>query len=197
MNNDTQNQPKITKPFKRVDSKELKSIGFWLNQVFLVLSTIFGVYLAAQSGLEQALKFDTFSKMEDNYYLRTSLYDELKDNADNLSQFADLLAKSPAKSELVYNKPTIEKYIWHTMQNSSSTLQTPSEFLTGVRRFYTKSQFIVDAAIDRKIAAKRASKELKNAVEIIENQILPNLNTSALRLKKELHQHGIDVETIK
>ena len=42
----------------------------------MVISTIFGVYLAAQSGLEQALKFDSFSKMEDNYYLRTSLFDD-------------------------------------------------------------------------------------------------------------------------
>ena len=65
-----------------------------------MLSTVFGVYLAAQSGLEQALKFDTFSKMEDNYYLRTSLYDEVKDNADNLSKFAALLAKSPPSLSL-------------------------------------------------------------------------------------------------
>ncbi len=60
----------------------------------------FRVYLAAQSGLEQALKFDSFSKMEDNYYLRTSLYDEVKDNAEHLKKFANLLAKSPPKSEL-------------------------------------------------------------------------------------------------
>ena len=69
MDNSNKNPPKISNALKTVDNKELKSTGFWLNQVFLVLSTVFGVYLAAQSGLEQALKFDTFSKMEDNYYL--------------------------------------------------------------------------------------------------------------------------------
>ena len=74
MDNSNKNPPKISNALKTVDNKELKSTGFWLNQVFLVLSTVFGVYLAAQSGLEQALKFDTFSKMEDNYYLRTSSY---------------------------------------------------------------------------------------------------------------------------
>ncbi|WP_249313050.1 hypothetical protein [Pseudoalteromonas ruthenica] len=46
---------KIPKVLQQVDNKELRSTGFWLNQVFLVLSTIFGVYLAAQSGLEQAI----------------------------------------------------------------------------------------------------------------------------------------------
>ena len=194
---DKGNNPKITTAFKTVDNKELKSTGFWLNQLFLVFSTIFGVYLAAQSGLEQALKFDSFSKMEDNYYLRTSLYDEVKDNAEHLKEFAILLAKSPPKSELEYNKPTIEKYIWQTMQYSPTTLETPSEFLTEIRRFYSKSQFIIDAAISRKMSAKHASKQLNEAVDIINNKTLPNLKSSALKLQSELSKNGILISSLK
>ena len=194
---DKGNTPKITTAFKTVDNKELKSTGFWLNQLFLVFSTIFGVYLAAQSGLEQALKFDSFSKMEDNYYLRTSLYDEVKDNAEHLKKFAILLAKSPPKSELEYNKPTIEKYIWQTMQYSPTTLETPSEFLTEIRRFYSKSQFIIDAAISRKMSAKHASKQLNEAVDIINNKTLPNLKSSALKLQSELSKNGIQINSLK
>lgn len=194
---DKGNNPKITTAFKTVDNKELKSTGFWLNQLFLVFSTIFGVYLAAQSGLEQALKFDSFSKMEDNYYLRTSLYDEVKDNAEHLKEFAILLAKSPPKSELEYNKPTIEKYIWQTMQYSPTTLETPSEFLTEIRRFYSKSQFIIDAAISRKMSAKHASKQLNEAVDIINNKTLPNLKSSALKLQSELSKNGIQINSLK
>ena len=107
----TTDKTTLTQALKTVDNKELKNAGFWLNQVFLVLSTIFGVYLAAQSGLEQALKFDTYNKMEDNFYLRTSLYDEVKDNAANIRVYAALLEKSPPSSEMEYHKPTIEKYI--------------------------------------------------------------------------------------
>ncbi|WP_300362711.1 hypothetical protein [uncultured Pseudoalteromonas sp.] len=194
---DKGNNPKITTAFKTVDNKELKSTGFWLNQLFLVFSTIFGVYLAAQSGLEQALKFDSFSKMEDNYYLRTSLYDEVKDNAEHLKKFANLLAKSPPKSELEYNKPTIEKYIWQTMQYSPTTLETPSEFLTEIRRFYSKSQFIIDAAISRKMSAKNASEQLSEAVDIINNKTLPNLKSSALKLQSELSKNGIQISSLK
>ena len=115
---------KLAQALKTVDNKELKSTGFWLNQFFMVISTIFGVYLAAQSGLEQALKFDNFSKMEDNYYLRTSLFDEVTDNVKSVSEYAALLAKSPPKSEMEYFKPTLEKYIWQTMQYSPTTLET-------------------------------------------------------------------------
>ena len=194
---DKGNTPKITTAFKTVDNKELKSTGFWLNQLFLVFSTIFGVYLAAQSGLEQALKFDSFSKIEDNYYLRTSLYDEVKDNAEHLKKFANLLAKSPPKSELEYNKPTIEKYIWQTMQYSPTTLETPSEFLTEIRRFYSKSQFIIDAAISRIMSAKYASEQLSEAVDIINNKTLPNLKISALNLQSELSKNGIQINSLK
>lgn len=37
---------------QKIDHGELKKTGFWLNQVFMIVSTIVGVFLAAQSGLE-------------------------------------------------------------------------------------------------------------------------------------------------
>ncbi|MCQ8878717.1 hypothetical protein NQT69_11950 [Pseudoalteromonas shioyasakiensis] len=191
------NKPKLTQALKTVDNKELKSTGFWLNQVFLVLSTVFGVYLAAQSGLEQALKFDTFSKMEDNYYLRTSLFEEVKDNAHNVSEYAKLLAKSPATSEMQYHKPTLEKYIWQTMQYSPTTLETPSIFLTQIRRFYSRAEFVINAALKRQMSAKQASIELKKLTDIIEQQTLPQLQASATQLQQELKQNDIIIGSLK
>jgi hypothetical protein len=165
--------------------------------VFLVLSTIFGVYLAAQSGLEQALKFDSYSKMEDNYYLRTSLYDEVNDNLENIKRYSLLLAKSPHTSELEYNKPTLEKYIWQTMQYSPTTLETPSIFLTQIRRFYSRAEFVIDAALKRKMSARQASIELNQIADIIEQQTLPQLKASALNLQQELQQNDIIIGSLK
>lgn len=193
----TTNKPKLANALKTVDNKELKSTGFWLNQVFLVLSTIFGVYLAAQSGLEQALKFDSYSKMEDNFYLRTSLYDEVNDNAHNVRAYAARLAKSPPSSEMQYHKPTLEKYIWQTMQYSPTTLETPSIFLTQIRRFYSRSEFIIEAAHKRQMSARQASIELNNITDIIEKQTLPQLQASALHLQQELKQNDIIIGSLK
>jgi len=188
---------KLAQALKTVDNKELKSTGFWLNQFFMVISTIFGVYLAAQSGLEQALKFDNFSKMEDNYYLRTSLFDEVTDNVKSVSEYAALLAKSPPKSEMEYFKPTLEKYIWQTMQYSPTTLETPSELLTQIRRFYSRSEFLINAAVSRKTSAKHAASELKKIAEQLKTTTLPRLNNSAEQLKKELQQNDISVGSLK
>lgn len=189
--------PRIPNVLKKVDNKELKSTSFWLNQVFLVLSTIFGVYLAAQSGLEQALKFDSYSKMEDNFYLRTSLYDEVKDNASNVRAYADRLAKSPPSSEMEYHRPNLEKYIWQTMQYSPTTLETPSIFLTQIRRFYSRAEFVIEAALKRKMSARQASIELNQIADIIEQQTLPQLKASALNLQQELQQNDIIIGSLK
>lgn len=190
-------KPKLAQALKTVDNKELKSTGFWLNQVFLVLSTIFGVYLAAQSGLEQALKFDSYSKMEDNFYLRTSLYDEVNDNVTNIRAYAARLAKIPPSSEMQYHKPTLEKYIWQTMQYSPTTLETPSIFLTQIRRFYSRSEFVINAALKRQMSARQASIELNRITDIIEKQTLPKLQASALHLQQELKQNDIIIGSLK
>ena len=195
--NESANKPKLVQALKTVDNKELKSTGFWLNQVFLVLSTIFGVYLAAQSGLQQALKFDTFSKMEDNFYLRTSLFDEVKDNARNIRAYAERLAKSPSSSEMQYHKPTLEKYIWQTMQYSPTTLETPSIFLTQVRRFYSRANFVIEAALKRQMSARQASIELIKIADMIELQTLPKLQQSALKLQQQLKQNDIIIGALK
>lgn len=193
----TANQPKLANALKTVDNRELKSTGFWLNQVFLVLSTIFGVYLAAQSGLEQALKFDSYSKMEDNFYLRTSLYDEVKDNAINIRAYAARLAKSPPSSEMEYHKPTLEKYIWQTMQYSPTTLETPSIFLTQIRRFYSRAEFVMAATIKRQMSSRQASIELNKITDIIEKQTLPQLQASAVHLQQQLKQNDIIIGSLK
>jgi|TARA_B100001063_G_scaffold136218_1_gene127345 hypothetical protein len=188
---------KLAQALKTVDNKELKSTGFWLNQLFMVISTIFGVYLAAQSGLEQALKFDSFSKMEDNYYLRTSLFDEVNDNVNAVAEYAERLAKSPPKSEMEFFKPTLEKYIWKTMQFSRTTLETPSEFLTKIRRFYSRADFVINAAISRKMSAKQAAIELKKITHLIKDETLPALKQNAEQLKMELKQNDISVGSLK
>lgn len=188
---------KLAQALRTVDNKELKSTGFWLNQFFMVISTIFGVYLAAQSGLEQALKFDSFSKIEDNYYLRTSLFDEVNDNANTVAEYAERLSKSPPKSEMEFFKPTLEKYIWKTMQFSPTTLETPSEFLTKIRRFYSRAEFLINAAIERKMSAKQAAIELKKITNLIKNETLPALKQNAEQLKMELKQSNISVGSLK
>ena len=46
------------KRFPKLDNQELVKTSFWISQVFMIIATIVGVYLAAQEGLSQAIIFD-------------------------------------------------------------------------------------------------------------------------------------------
>lgn len=106
-------------------------------------------------------------------------------------------AKSPPSSEMEYHKPTLEKYIWQTMQYSPTTLETPSIFLTQIRRFYSRAEFVITAAIKRKMSAQQASIELTKIADIIEQQTLPQLKFSTLNLQQELKQNDIIIGSLK
>ncbi|PKF79938.1 hypothetical protein CW749_09585 [Vibrio sp. vnigr-6D03] len=183
---------------EQLDNKELKSSGFWLNQMFMIVSTIVGVYLAAQSGLQQALTFDTYSKMEDNYYLRMSLHDELTDNTNDLQAYInDYLSRNPPAQEMKDNRPDMSKYIWETMKYNPTTLETPNEVLTAARRFYAKSEDILDRAMARRLGAKYAGDQLQVLVDDMKNETLPYIAKSANQLKTELAKNGVVIGSIK
>lgn len=182
---------------QKIDHGELKKTGFWLNQVFMIVSTIVGVYLAAQSGLEQALKFDTLSKLEDNYYLRMSLYDELEDALIELETYAAVLAKNPNKSVIQAQRPMLEKYVWETMKYNPTTLETPSEILSAVRRFYSKADRTIDQVGDWAISSGYASTLLKEQTESFRAGPHAELKQSAAQLKVLLAKEGIKIGILK
>lgn len=183
---------------EQLDNKELKSSGFWLNQVFMIVSTIVGVYLAAQSGLQQALTFDTYSKMEDNYYLRMSLHDELSDNTRDLQAYIkDYLMRNAPAQELKDNRPDMSKYIWETMKYNPTTLETPNEILTSARRFYSQTDDLLNRALARRLGANYAGQQLQIIVDDMQKNTLPYIAASADQLKKELSKNGVEIGAIK
>lgn len=182
---------------QKIDHGELKKTGFWLNQAFMIISTIVGVYLAAQSGLEQALKFDTLNKMEDNYYLRMSLYDELEDALNDLDAYAEFLTKNPSSQAIKEHKPMLEKYIWHTMQYNPTTLETPSYILSDVRRFYSKADRTLDQVERWAIGSRHAAELLKEQTAEFRQGSLKALLNSAEHLKQLLEKEDIRVDILK
>ena len=182
---------------QKIDHGELKKTGFWLNQAFMIVSTIVGVYLAAQSGLEQALKFDTLSKMEDNYYLRMSLYDELDDAVKEIETYAKVLAKSPPKVVITEQRPMLDKYVWQTMKYNPTTLEPPSEILSEVRRFYGKADRTIDQVGRWAIGSRHASKLLLEQTEYFKSGPLLKLKDSADELKRLLAKEDIQIGVLK
>ena len=109
---------------RELDHGDLQKSGFWVSQVFVVLATIIGVYLAANAGLEQAIRFDNIKAQEQNYHLRASLHDELQDNASVLRRYVEeVLRRNP--HDLKPQHPALSEFVWETMRYSPATFETP------------------------------------------------------------------------
>jgi len=189
-----QNQQGKDKLAKKLDNKELVNTGFWLSNIFMLIATVAGVYLAAQAGLQQAIIFDDMTSKQNNFYLRQSLYEEVKDNVESLKAYnTEYLSRSIPIDELRSNPPEVSYYVWETMKNSQTTLETPSKFLSEVRRFYSRTESIVEKREKRTYAASHAGKLMKAQIEHMENDVLPELKASADNLKAALKQMNVTV----
>lgn len=183
---------------KEMDHNDLGKSGFWIAQLFVVIATIIGVYLAAHAGLRQAIIFDSLTSQESSYYLRKSLHDELADNVATLRAYNDeVLSRSPPQSELENNRPVLSHYVWETMRFSPHTLEVPSVFLTGARRFQQQADGIIHKAEQRVYGAGHASRQLEQLLDRVEDQLLPGLRRNYEALAGELAAQGIDVTVLK
>lgn len=181
-----------------LDHGDLGKSGFWIAQFFMVVATIIGVYLAAHAGLEQAIVFDRLTSQESNYYLRKSLHDEVADNVSVLRTYAnDTLSRSLPQSELVNSRPVLSRYVWETMRYSPHTLEVPSTFLSGARRFMRDADGIISKAEGRVYSTTYAATQMNEVLDRVEAQLLPGLRQNYENLADELAEQGINVTVLK
>lgn len=183
---------------KDMDHNDLGKSGFWISQMFVVAATIIGVYLAAHTGLEQAIAFDRLVSQETNYYLRKSLHDELEDNVSILRTYANnSLSPRLTQSQLVNSRPVLSSYIWDTMRYSPQTLEVPSEFLTGARRFMREADAIIRKAEGQVYSTKHASGLMNQLLDDVEADLLPGLRQNYESLADDLAEKGLIVKASK
>jgi hypothetical protein len=106
---------------------------FWLGNIFVMLSTVLGVYLAANSGLKTAMEFERISSDRDNYYLRANLRDEVMYNVAVSEEIITAIDKVGTFDRI--NHPAYQHFVMDTMKEQSNTLKTPNKILTGILRY--------------------------------------------------------------
>ncbi|MFC3681102.1 hypothetical protein [Bacterioplanoides pacificum] len=179
----------------RLDHSELTNSGFWVGHILMIIATIAGVYLAAQTGLRQAIVFEEVTSTENNFYLRQSLYQEVRDNVEILREYdANILRRRLTVNQVRDNSPRISHYIWETMKYSQATLETPSYLLGSVRRFYARVDDIVAKCEAFVIGPTYGSKLLNAELDKIEQELLPKLKANVDELAVTLAGYGVEVE---
>ena len=185
----------IKEKLANADHSDLKTSSFWISQIFMIIATVAGVYLAAQAGLQQAIEFDNLTSTESNYYLRQSLYDEVDANVSLLRTYnKEFFSRPLQKNELEKNTPALRRFVWESMKYSPSTLETPSYFLREIQGFYADIDLIMANRLSWAHGPSYASKLMTEQLDHIENVVLPKLADNTRQLAQELKDAGMDVE---
>lgn len=187
------NEADMPKRTIKLDNTELIKTSFWVSQIFIIIATVVGVYLAAQEGLSQAIKFDALSNMQNNYHLRHALYDEVSDNVEILSHYADTV-ETVSSNSLVKMHPQMGLFVWDNMRYSANALETPSDILSDIRRLYLESEKIISNIETRHYSVSYGKDQLQNVLSKIKEDTLPKLKTNYETLSKELSDNDITVD---
>lgn len=169
---------------------EIKKASFWLSQLFILLATVVGVFLAANQGYKQAVQFENMTTYKENYYLQKSLEFELTDNIAILKSYMTKI-QDPNYFGARNEPLNFYNLIWENMKFSSATLGTPPEFLRETQRFYREVNRIHDEVAKGNIAVPNAIKLLNIEVENVEKNLIPGLQKSSESIKKELSSSDV------
>ncbi|WP_409439319.1 hypothetical protein [Psychromonas sp. GE-S-Ul-11] len=183
---------KKQRPAIRFDNSDLIKSGFWVGQIFMVIATVIGVYLAAQEGLSQALLFENLNSKEKNFYLQHALADELGDNIKTLDSYAKLLKEKSPYNIKAYH-PAIDDFVWGNMKYSSNALETPSYILSGVRRYNSETAQIITKIENNQFGPKYGADLLLALNKKVSDGALKNLINNYTQLHHELIEAGIEV----
>lgn len=164
---------------------EVRRASFWVSQAVIIIATVGGVYLAASQGLKQAMQFDTIKSMQNNYYLRKSLQNELTDNVGYMREYVEKVGQRVVKPPL-----NLETFVWNSMTYSSTALETPSDLLREAQKFYHTADDIMNNPNWNDGLRAKALGEL---ADHIEKNVLPSFEKSTADIRAELKRRGIDV----
>jgi hypothetical protein len=183
--------PRILRIFK---VREEGNLEFWVSNAVIVMSTILGVYLAAQAGYKTALDFEVARSEREGFYMRRALLDEVKDNlarADDISKHMKENGWRFKASDPEIFK--LQSYIWETMKEQDVTFQLPSDILTGVRRYYDKSNgYAKSLAVGQGTAIEAADSWLKDTEEV-RSKVVPAMERDIAQLQERLVDRGVRI----
>lgn len=170
---------------------------FWIGNLFVVFSTVLGVYLAAHAALETAIEFESVRADRDSYYVRTSLHNELNQNISVYEKIIDNYRNGKGgyhKTDQWADHP--EYFVWDALKTSPALLTTPPNILEGVTDFYNYSEIVME-----KFSKRGPSNDTIYMANQFEERInefkagpMQLLEKNLASIKQELSEKDIDLQ---
>ncbi len=166
---------------------------FWIGQIMVIISTVLGVYLAANAGFERAIEFDAMVNKRSAYRLLGSLEAELKDNIAIVDKLTENLGIKFKDRKYMLRRHQTGKFVWQAMLESDHTFQVPPKVLTGVRRYYKNLEILRYELENNKIPNAYFIKRIKEEHAVLD-KVLDEIEQEKQRLSKILTQLDISYD---
>lgn len=162
---------------------------FIVAQIFTILATILGVYLAGYVGFQRTLEYDRLTKAQQQANLLQSMQAELKDNTERLRAFVPALEKTQEGEPVYRDWPRLRLFVWRASAENSALFDVPPQTLVAIQAFYEEmGDLLANNAVrdafrhlttsniaDRRSFTEQFDKQLKLA----EATLLPSLAQAA------------------
>jgi len=128
-----------TAPFEeaeRTSRARFRGLEFFVGQIFTILASIVGVYLAGYVSFQRTLEYDRLTKAQQKSDLLTAAREELKQNVIRLRKFNDRLPAEVGNSVINSEWPQLRLFVWQAAGRSSSAFDIPPQILVDMQAFY-------------------------------------------------------------
>jgi hypothetical protein len=189
----------VTQPKKAGFFSAIGGPQFVAAQVFTILATVLGVYLAGYIGFQRTLEYDRFVKAQQRSDLLTATQAELKQNIVRLQKFNERLPAEVGTG--VYEWPHLRLFVWQAAGRSSSAFDVPPQILTDLQALYEDlGEMLTDSEAHENFKhlttsntfARTKYKERLNAqLKFAETSILPALDSTIAASEQLVKKYAI------
>jgi len=110
--------------------------------------------------------------------------------SDNLAQ-ADEIWRFTNSDPAVFK---LQSYVWETMKQQSITFQIPLEILTGVRRYYERSDVFARSLAVGQGTAIEAARLWQKETQNMRDKVVPAMEKDIAALRNRLMAQGLNVK---
>jgi hypothetical protein len=199
--------------------RESGNAEFWLSNLFIMASTIIGVYLAAQAGFTTALQFEVARNDRDGYYMRRALLDEVRDNLSSVDDWSKTMEKALrnrisadyflptdswsdywsdkggwSNSRIKPEEVKMKTFVWETMKQQSITFQLSPELLSGVRRYYDSMEGNMKDMLGNEWKSGPAAKAILADTKRMRDETIPAFEKDIASLQANLTKMGVPIK---
>ena len=162
-----------------IQSGFLGSLGgpqFIIGQIFTIIATVLGVYLAGYVGFQRTLEYDRLNEAQRRANLLQALHAELSDNTGRLRGFVPLMQKAQEGEPIYRDWPRLRLYVWGASSQNSALFDAPPRLITDMQAFYEDAADLMSST-----SAREAFRHLSSINASDRRHITEQLDTQVKR----------------